>query len=399
MRIVPEAHMPLGTQKPHCQPLTAGLLLVKMLVEANTSTPDMTNITAIRTLGPSPGKTGLKARLYPNGEVAIWKESTYVPRPVERPQDRPEDSLNMSLFRLYIECPQVLEGMALALGLSPLPNFDKLVNPDIAPDTAEDGPVTQYGLRGITSYGARRVRNAAHILERTLPKMCAVFATCTVPSLPIEDLRRIHQNWHKVVEAYRRKLARRLRDNDLSGDSVTVTEVQTKRYEKTGLPILHIHTVFGGRRSDGRPAISTKAHDDMWRESLSIALGDAVPECRYACNLQWVKKSAEGYIGKYMTKGTKVVAELCKAGFEGWLPKQWWNLSVGLAKRIDAETRSVDDLAEWLNDVAEIEGSDVWLWHRDIQIEMMSGDKITIARYGRLSIRQTAQIQSLFDSA
>ena len=88
--------------------------------------------------------------------------------------------------------------------------------------------------------------------------------------------------------------------------------------------------------------------------------------------------------------------ELCEAGFQGWLPKQWWAMNRSLAQRIDNETRKIDDLAEWLNDVADVERRDIWEWFHDVRIEMRSGDKITIARFGKLSKRQTAEIQSQY---
>lgn len=334
--------------------------------------------------------------MYPNGETVVYKAKGFKPAPI--PQEREEDPYHLGRFLLTLNggvTPALWEALA-ALGLSPHSNFDKLVERARKAGQYPPPAKLQYGRNGITSYGARRVRNACYLLESGIPKKFAVFATCTVPALPIEEMARIHDQWAKVVEVYRRKLRRRLKAKGLSGDSVTVSEVQGKRYESTGLPVLHIHTVFRGRCRDGKPAISTKEHDEMWRDALSFALGQTVLDLRSACNLQWVNKSAEGYLGKYMTKGTKAVRTIVESGYGGWLPKQWWNISESLGRRIDQETRSVDDLAEWLNDVASVEGQDIWLWHRDVRIELRSGDSITIAKYGRLSIRQTAQIKQAY---
>lgn len=302
----------------------------------------------------------------------------------------------MSHWRLYLENPWLWLTVTAPLGLSPLRNFDKALSANNDGDSVADKPVIRYGKNGITTLGARRVRNAAFLLERDYGRSRCVFATCTVPSLPIEQMRCLHEGWHKVVDAYRRKLTRLLKENGLSCESVTVVEVQEKRYQRTGIPVLHIHTVFCGKDRSGKWILSPEAHDEMWRTSLAVVVGDAIPEVSSACNLQRVKKSAEGYLGKYMTKGSKLIRALVRDGFEGWLPKQWFACSRSLTRRINDETRDIGEFAEWLNDVAEEEGRDIWLWHRNIRIELPSGDKITIARYGKLSIRQIAEIHAYY---
>lgn len=348
------------------------------------------------TCGPIGGHNGLEGRLYPNGEVVLWKPKTMKMQPMAPPYESDPWALGPFLMALWGHIPPEALAQLAALGLSPHTNSDKLVARALASGQYPPPAKRRYGTKGITSYGARRVRNACYLVQSRVPKKSTVFATCTVPSMPLEEMRSLHDRWNVVVETYRRKLRRALAEKDLCTDSVTVSEVQGKRYERTGLPILHIHTVFGGRDKTGRPAISTKQHDRMWYDALSAALRGPVPKSSYACNMQWVKKSAESYLGKYMTKGCQVVNKMCADGFSGWLPKQWWSISAALGRVIDDETHGVREFAEWLNDVAEMEGSDVWLWHRDIQVELRSGDKVTMARYGKLNIRHVAQIQAYY---
>jgi len=356
----------------------------------------MAILTYQRTNGPMGGHNGLEGRLYPNGEVVLWKPKTMKMQPLPAPYKYGTGCLMSCYLRGHIPWDVVAAALARELGLSPHTNSDKLIQRARKCGQYPPPAKIRYGTKGITSYGARRVRNACHLLENTGPKKSAVFATCTIPGLPVQEMAGLHERWNEVIETYRRKLRRALNDQGLRGDSVTVCEIQSKRYENSGLPVLHIHTVFNGRDRSGKAAISKEAHDRMWYDALSVGLRGPVPNSRYACNLQWVKKSAEGYLGKYMTKGTKLVKELVANGFGGWLPKQWWSISASLGRRIDAKTHGIREFSEWLNDVAEVEGSDIWLWHRDVQIEMFDGTKITMARYGKLHIRHVAQIQAYY---
>ena len=350
-----------------------------------------------RTSVINPAPKHLCARLYPNGEVVV-----YAPKKMKvegaYPKLAPRDHTWM---KLLLSCFEIDKSQAEkwlgALGLSHLKNFDRKLSEHIEGDSRDGKLPVRYGAKGITPYGARHVRCAAHLLQNEAGKGRLVFATCTVPSLPIETMRTVHERWHKVVDAYRRKVTRALKDNHLTGEIITVSEVQEKRYERTGVPVLHIHSVFVGRRRDGKWALTRELHDEIWRSSLDIAVSGIVAEFRYACNLQRVRESAEGYLGKYMTKGSKVVRQMAADGFDGWLPKQWWSCSRSLTKRVHQQTRHVDDIAEWLDNVAEIEGAGVWMYYRDVHIDMGNGYKFRMARVGRLSHRAMADIQAAYD--
>lgn len=355
---------------------------------------------------PIGGRTEYECKVYPNGEAVVWR-----PRRVKIAMPKPkrsdfEKGRHQALVSLYFQCPEVLRAGGVLLGLSLLPNFDRLLEP--VPQAASGGDtkplvdgdvLLSKGRNGITSFGARMVRNGAHLIERSGGRHRTVFSTCTVPDLPIEQMSVIHQNWNKVVEIYRLGLRRALEAKGLSGESVTVSEVQEKRYERTGIPVLHIHSVFIGKTASGQWAITTEHHDRLWRSALQVASGVEIEAISAACNLQRVKKSAEGYIGKYMTKGAKSVSAMVERGFSGWVPKQWWNMSRSLRRRIDVETRTPHDLACWLYEAAEEEGSKVWDYHRDVLLEMDCGRTLIVARYGRLSIRTMAQVQEYYSSA
>lgn len=351
---------------------------------------EKTNTPATRSL--IGGRTELKAKLWPNGEIAIWKARTFKPDPLPAAPDADDIDRRMSMYRLGLHSPAAYAICLSALGLSPLPIFDKSKWDVI--EGVEGVPVSRApkGSNGITAYGKRMVRNAAELIEKESGYARTIFATCTVPPLPIEQMTELHERWHDVVDYYRIQLRRSLKDKGLSGESVTVTEIQEHRYHKTGLPILHIHSVFCGVTNIGRYALTLKQHDDMWFRALNTVVDIERHECAHACNLQRVKKSASGYLAKYITKGAAEVKRCVENGFARWLPKHWWNCTRSLMRRVKSQVRDISAMAEWLNAAAEVSGNSVWKWHRDVLIEMYTGDTITIARYGQLTKEMTKEI-------
>lgn len=354
------------------------------------------SITRRKTDGPIGAKTGLKARVYPNGEAVVYKVKSFKPDAIPPVFEHDTTSLFSCCMRAYGTVSLALLAGLVPLGSSPLSNFDKPEESVLSGDDLRSQPQKRKGLMGITSFGARMVRNGCYLIETESGPGRVVFATCTIPDLSFEDMARVHNSFHHVVEIYRLNLRRLLKEKGLSGESVTVSEIQTGRYEKTGLPVLHIHSVFCGKTSSGKWAVSKAEHDEMWLKALGVVLKDVEIDVKYACNLQVVKRSAEGYLGKYMSKGSKAVKEIVESGFTGWMPRQWWNCSRTLRRRIDEQTTNPDDLADWLNDMASCEGNTIWLWHRDVEIEMRSGETVVIARYGRLSAWQLEQIKRVY---
>lgn len=353
-------------------------------------------ITRQRTSGPIGGKCDLGARLWPNGEISIWHHKTFKMDPLPEEPSRSRNDYEMALFRLATEHPDTYQALVCALGLSTLPIFDRdsILEGDVVGNAGERR--ARKGGKGITSYGCRMVRNAAHVLQSEAGKARLVFATVTLPSLPMEQMRVIHENWDQVTEYYRLNIRRMLQREGLSGEMVTVSEIQEKRHKKTGLPILHLHSVFVGKTRIGKFAIATEDHDDAWYRACASLIDIEREEVASACNLQRVKKDAGAYLGKYMSKGVKTVETIAANGFGGWLPKHWWNCTRTLTARVKSQTRRVDEMADWLDSVADMPGNDIWIWHRKVVLTFDDGTDFTVARYGRLSIRQTAEIQAYY---
>jgi hypothetical protein len=270
------------------------------------------------------------------------------------------------------------------MGLSPLLIFDSEFSVQHPVDRAKDETRAVKGLKGITPYGARMVRNSAYVLENSVAKGRCIFATVTVPSIPEHKLAVVHQHWDKITEYYRLSLKRSLQRKGLAGELVTVSEIQTKRYQRSGLPVLHLHSVFVGVTTTGKFAITVEDHDNAWYRALRSVIDISLSEVSTACNLQRVKKSASSYLGKYMTKGVKDIEAIVSAGYASWLPKHWWNCSRTLTKRVKADTRRIDVFADWLDSAAQIGGNEVWIWHRTVDLELEDGTTYSVARYGAL---------------
>lgn len=217
----------------------------------------------------------------------------------------------------YVEVGTICRSVAL------LPN---LVNPAKFTQSSRK----PYGQGGITTYGKRMVASAATILEREWGKRCTGFGTLTLPPMSAQQEIDVCMNWSKLVNRFFEELRRHQRRHGVDERYVHVTEIQEKRWTQTGSLGLHIHFLYKARKyphSKGW-AISANWCRDTWRRILANSLGMSaleVPQPR--CELSLVKKSAAGYLGKYMSKGGKVLADIKEEkGFDCVLPRQWWGL-------------------------------------------------------------------------
>lgn len=329
-------------------------------------------------------RAGTTVKLWPNGELSVYRAKKMKrPEPVRLPR-KVYDSLGGCLVRAY--------GLAGAcdalvrLGLSPHQNFDK-----------PPKSLARYGLKGISGKGKRRVRNACYMMTREVGKHRLTFSTVTIPPLALGNLERAHKCWHKLIDFYRREMSRALKKEGLPGEIVGVTEIQEKRYEKTGLPVLHAHFVFVGAGRRGGWAITTAKHDHIWRRAFKAVLGVPRLDCSSACQLKSVTKSAEGYLGKYMSKGAGVVARVVADGLGDWLPRQWWNCSRSIVHRMEVNMRIFDHGIDWLLTKAENKDCDLFQFWSHVLLEREDGSSLAIASYGRLTARGNGLVRKVLN--
>lgn len=369
----------------------------------------------LRTRPPIGGTGEEMTRLYPNGEVVVYRQRVKQMPHLRRYTPPLGRAKYYAIGRAFLMLPSDLIDpyrgawffVALFMGLSLVRNFDmveialieaersrleefNLPPTDPERDNLDDvAPVksrpSRYGLKGITRRGARTVRCAAHLLQKTYGRGRLTFATVTLPTMPMKQLRAAHQRWNEIVEAYRLGLIRDLKNENLRAELVTVTEIQPKRHKKTGIPSLHLHTVFVGRLPYGGWAISTERHDQIWRRAVVGVVKHCTASFRSAANLQEVHSSASGYLGKYMSKGGAAIQAVIDDGLQEWLPKQWWNCSRSLSQRVKAETVQGADVSGVLLESASANDKSVWEFHREITIDIGGGKHYWLASYGRLT--------------
>nr|CRY96880.1 hypothetical protein [uncultured prokaryote] len=331
------------------------------------------------------GRSDLTTRIFPNGECVVFRNTIKKARPFTKAVRKFNYVWLFACWDMFQRDPELFRAVSLFMGLSLVRNFDNLLKPSSDKLAPTEKKARRYGRNGITRSGARTVRQGAYLMQKRFGIGRITFATVTLPDLPIETMGVVHDQWHKIVERYRLLIRRALKEDGLSGDMISVSEIQEKRYKKTGVPVLHLHSIWVGRLSYGQWSISTKAHDDIWRKAVGVAIKTVSVSFKSAANLQEVKSSAAGYLGKYMSKGAAVVSSLVDNGFDGWLPRQWWNMSRDLVRWVKAETLTTDEFGDFLRDAANGDSKDVWDFFGHVQIDIGEKQQYWLATYGRLN--------------
>ena len=240
------------------------------------------------------------------------------------------------------ECYQNPAAYAVAYGLEwELDKFRKLVYPFVyqaaklafpldltVPGNSHSGAVRpeKYGKLGITGYGRKMVKSAATLIQK-MPGRRTTFATVTMPTLPKQLRRELALEWPEFLRQLLQWLTRQLRKSGLPGLVCSVTEIQPGRLADYEEAYLHLHLVWpnhGGRY--GNWAVDCDALR-TWVAEFLQRRGLWATEAWVNVDTQEVRKTAAGYLSKYMSKGVAEIEEFAKDC--GWdaVPGQWWNLT------------------------------------------------------------------------
>lgn len=281
-------------------------------------------------------------------------------------------------------------------GMLPVPDGGKLPGNAVRPIGSSLLPKRhKRGMLGITTHGQKVVRNACKALQDRYGRSRLSFLTLTVPGMSKENLGRISGDWSRIVKVFIQKLKRSLQDRGLSGEIVGVTEVQPARFEKRGEFALHLHLLFQGAVKSWQWAHSPHEYREMWLSVLESVV--ARSEWSYADsveNVRAVKHSAEGYLGKYMSKGHKNLLCVREQMPDVSLPSAWWHCTYKLRRHVLSSVCHVSgSSAQYLLELIET-CPDLFDYLKPVRVRMGERD-IGVGYCGRIAPDRVVEIRSI----
>lgn len=201
-------------------------------------------------------------------------------------------------------------------------------------------PRARRGTRGFSAENRHKVKSCAAVLEREYGRRAIAFFTATLPASaaspsPVE--------WSYAVRLFRDALRDSLILQGLTPDIIGVIEIQEKRFRSTGDVCPHLHCAFPGKHPGQNWAISKDELRNMWAKSLKTAM-PGIPDNEYfgsSTSVQSVKKSLVNYLGKYMSKGSKVIKEMKSQSKEHLIPTSWVMCSRSMHRKYKQSVRVV----------------------------------------------------------
>lgn len=301
----------------------------------------------------------LNCRIWPNGEFSVWEEKKTLK--VEPPPEAPD-----------------------YLGLSLLPNSHRVALGLADPPKQR----AQRGLKGITRHAARTTRNAAFLLEQKYSKKQLGFYTFTLPRVDATSDYAAAKEWAEIVRIFLQSVTRLLKAAGLPGSYVGCTEIQEARYATYGGLPLHLHLVLVGRkRLNGPWVISSDQWRALWRSAI-IARCPVFSEVsfRAAVDTVAVKKTAAGYLGKYMSKGVAALSAILAddPGLEEFIPRSWSHCSLKLRRAVGKRIAGGNDSARKL--MRDVRSGDSRVdFAKEIRVEISPQTVVTVAVIGTLT--------------
>lgn len=249
------------------------------------------------------------------------------------------------------------------------------------------------GSKGITGSQRKMVRNTCLLLEKQYGKNCLSFGTSTLPVFcDRNELDLICRNWAKIRREFIQALGRLLEARGYPVEMVWVTEIQEDRYRETGDVCPHLHWVMVGKKHRYQKgyAIHSSEVRSIWERILSNNLGRPVT-CQAGTRVERPKKSLCAELGKYMSKGGKVIQEIIEDGKGYMLPSSYAGASDKLKDLYKAQTvRIKDRKAQRFVDNLEFMKQAGWLFYKPIIIYAPNlGRDITVGFVGWIKDRES----------
>lgn len=252
----------------------------------------------------------------------------------------------------------------------------------------------RYGQNGITREARRKVKAGATLLEREYGNQRLGLCTVTLPSessgVDVAELWYLCKNWATYQKRFLQEFKRLLARKGAPTECIAVVEFQEKRYQKYGEPAPHLHILYvcSPRRHGSEYYLSADELRQLVKRTLTNFLDRHGDEreinCNSTVNLQRIRKSASGYLSKYMSKGGQIIEQLKADGLEDCIPNQWWSPIGGMREWINANIRKISsNVASFLATAKQ--GDDGIECVKQIAISLESGKEMVVGIYVRVS--------------
>lgn len=278
--------------------------------------------------------------------LTVETNQAAIDRYIERHHAGPlDDDLRAALFDAleaegrYDAAIQLSESAAIAgespMGLSPVVISHKR---------------KRRGLNGITTRGKRLVRSCATILEDQHGRRQLTLLTLTIPDdLNRDEFTKVCREWANLTRQFWQEVGRLLERRGLPKDYVFVNEIQEKRFERTGRVGLHCHGLFAGRLKGKHWAISHIEIRELWERLLSNCIGREVI-APAATRVESIRKSCKAELGKYISKGCKIINAVIESGQGDLIPSAWYGASRDLKAEVKAGIEiQTDGFSDWIH--------------------------------------------------
>jgi hypothetical protein len=267
-----------------------------------------------------------------------------------------------------------------------------IVTPKSSPDSHK-----VYGKHGITRRGRKTVKCASLLLEEKYGKERLGFVTCTLPAFGRIIQRTLISRWGCVVRRFFQKIRRQLKKLRKPLYYVSVTEIQERRFAKTGIPVPHLHFVYVCKDSRYKPywlyicqihrafnvAIAEVLRDIGKNTEIDVEDALTLTGSVHAARVQ---RSSAAYLGKYMSKGSKVLKSMTDAGYVEF-PRQWWSTDMYTRKLYKKSLKPLSSNACKLlfYDIDSYCLRNIVIWHSYVDVKI-SGVVRCIGLVGTLSL-------------
>ncbi len=157
------------------------------------------------------------------------------------------------------------------------------------------------------------------------------------------------------------------------------TEIQPKRHRNRGEICPHLHFVYVAKPPKSKSYyVTPKEVRRAWNSVLLHYLKRAFPITYKkafmlaSVKLQPIRKDITRYLGKYISKGGELVADIVSDGRQNELPRQWWTMSSLMRALYKASIVAIMPSLAWemFKNPEEFLESGVFSWFSVVTVEI-----------------------------